>query len=199
MKGGGGQTAGEVASGEPPAPPPHGRPNVPPGLAGRPVGLRLIIMYKLLKAAVQAALAALLPILQRLGVTSFWALRMTRLAEHVAHRSTAALARRIAALLTPTHLALISVALALDAALTGFEAWALHRRFRWAPWLVVVAGSTLIPFEVVELARRPRASRAAILVVNLLIIAYLVARARQEHAGAKEHSKASRAEASATP
>ncbi len=144
----------------------------------------------------QAALAALLPILERLGVTSFWALRMTRLAEHLAHRSTAALARRIAALLTPTHLALISVALALDAALTGFEAWALHRRFRWAPWLVVVAGSTLIPFEVVELARRLRASRLAILVVNLVIIAYLAARARQEHV--KPNAKA-RARASATP
>jgi uncharacterized membrane protein (DUF2068 family) len=199
MEGGGGSgtTKEEVvpaASTDPP--PPHVSPNISPGLAGRPVGLRLIITYKLIKAAVQAALAALLPILQRLGVTSFWALRMTRLAEHLAHRSTAALARRIAALLTPTHLALISVALALDAALTGFEAWALHRRFRWAPWLVVVAGSTLVPFEVVELARRPRVSRAAILVVNLVIIAYLVARARQEHA--KPNAKA-RAHASATP
>jgi uncharacterized membrane protein (DUF2068 family) len=195
--GGSGTTTGEVvprASTD--TPPPHVSPNVSPGLAGRPVGLRLIITYKLVKAAVQAALAALLPILQRLGVTSFWALRMTRLAEHLAHRSTAALARRIAALLTPTHLALISVALALDAALTGFEAWALHRRFRWAPWLVVVAGSTLIPFEVVELARRPRVGRAAILVVNLVIIAYLVARARQEHV--KPNAKA-RAQASATP
>jgi len=201
--GGSGELVGRVASDASPDPPPNVPPSVSPGLAGSPVGLRLIITYKVLKAAVQAALAALLPILQRLGVTSFWALRMTRLAEHVAHRSTAALARRIAALLTPTHVALISIALALDAALTGFEAWALHRRFRWAPWLVVVAGSTLIPFEVVELARRPRVSRAAILVVNLLIIAYLVARARQEHAKAnaeartKTHTK-TRTEPSAT-
>jgi uncharacterized membrane protein (DUF2068 family) len=197
MAGGGkGRKMGQVASGTSPPQPPDVSPPVSPGLADRAVGLRLIITYKLLKAVVQAALAALLPILQRLGVTSFWALRMTRLAEHVAHRSTAALARRIAALLTPTHLALISVALALDAALTGFEAWALHRRFRWAPWLVVVAGSTLVPFEVVEMARRPRASHAAILLVNVVIIAYLVARARQEHA--KPNAKA-RAEASATP
>ena len=65
--------------------------------------------------------------------------------------------------------------------MTALEGWALHRRFRWAPWLVVVAGSTLIPFEVVELARRPRPGRVAILVVNLVIIAYLVARARREH------------------
>ncbi len=179
--------------------PPNVSAKVSQGLADGAVGLRLIITYKVLKAAVQAVLAALLPILQRLGVTSDWAVQMTRLAEHVAHRSTAALARRIAALLTPTHLALISVALALDAALSAFEAWALHRRFRWAPWVVVVAGSTLIPFEIVELARRPRVSRAAILVVNLVIIAYLVARARKEHERlrAKPHAKA-HAEASAT-
>jgi uncharacterized membrane protein (DUF2068 family) len=176
---GGGESAGTAAGAVP---------DLSPDVSHRPVGLRLIITYKVLKAALQAALAAALPILQRLGVTSAWAARITRLAEHVAHRSTAVLARRIAALLTPTHLALISLALALDAALSGFEAWALRRRFRWAPWLVVVAGSTLIPFEIVELLRRPRASRAAILVVNLLIIAYLVARARQEHA--KPNAKA---------
>ncbi len=175
MAGGGGnsgKTTGQAVAGASPDAPP------------RPVGVRLIITYKVIKAALQATLAALLPILQRLGVTSDWAARITFLAEHVAHRSTAVLARRIAALLTPTHLTLISVALALDAALSGFEAWALRRRFRWAPWLVVVAGSSLIPFEIVELARRPRVGRAAILVVNLVIIAYLAARARREHAEA---------------
>ncbi len=68
--------------------------------------------------------------------------------------------------------------------MSAFEGWALHRRFRWAPWVVVVAGSTLIPFEIVELARRARPSRVAILVVNLVIIGYLAARARREHAAA---------------
>jgi uncharacterized membrane protein (DUF2068 family) len=151
----------------------------------RDVGLRLIITYKLVKAAVQAGLAASLPILRRFGVTADGAADASRLAEHVAHRWTAVLARRIAALLTPSHLTFITLALALDAVVSAFEGWALHRRFRWAPWVVVVAGSTLIPFEIVELARRPRASRVAILVVNLVIIAYLVWRARREHAAAR--------------
>ena len=148
----------------------------------RDLGLRVIITYKLIKAALQAALAVSLPILRRMGVTTYWAARVSRIAEHVAHRWTAALALRIAALLTPTHLTLIALALALDATLSAVEGWALHRRFRWAPWLVVVAGSTLIPFEVVDLARRARPSRIAILIVNLVIIAYLAARARREHA-----------------
>lgn len=181
---GGGQIGKDIDPAAPGAPPDRPQDSPPESAGRRPVGVRLIITYKLFKAALQAALAALLPILQRLGVTSAWAAQITRLAEHVAHRSTAVLARRIAALLTPTHLALISLALALDAALSGFEAWALRRRFRWAPWLVVVAGSTLVPFEIVELARRARLGRAAILLVNLAIIGYLVARARREHAEA---------------
>jgi uncharacterized membrane protein (DUF2068 family) len=157
-----------------------GADNPPAAGSGGAVGLRLIIAYKVVKAALQAGLAAALPVLQRLGVTTYWAAEISELAEHVAHRWTAILARRIAALLTPSHLTLISLALGLDAGLSAFEAWALHRRFRWAPWLVVVAGSTLIPFEVVELARRVRPSRVLILVVNLVIIAYLTVRARRE-------------------
>lgn len=146
----------------------------------RAVGLRVIIAYKTVKAALQAGLAIALPVLQRFGVTASWVAQISHLAEHVAHRWTAVLARRIAALLTPHHLALISLALGLDAGLSAFEGWALHRRFRWAPWLVVVAGSTLIPFEIIELTRHLRPSRVIILVVNLLIIAYLAARARRE-------------------
>ena len=57
--------AGELGG---PAPIPGSPPAHP-----RDVGLRVIIVYKLAKAAVQAALAATLPILRRLGVTTYWA------------------------------------------------------------------------------------------------------------------------------
>ena len=146
------------------------------------VGLRLIIGYKIGKGIVQAALALALPILMRLGVTTRVVARIARFAEHVVHGWTAVLARRVALWLTPNHLTLVSVALGLDALVSGFEAWALHRRFRWAPWLVVIAGSSLIPFEIVELVRRLRVGRAVILVLNLAIIGYLIRRARREHA-----------------
>jgi uncharacterized membrane protein (DUF2068 family) len=151
------------------------------------VGLRVIIGYKIGKGIVQAALAAALPILSRLGVTTRLVADLARFAEHVVHGWTAVLAHRLAAWLTPHHLALISVALGLDAAMSTFEAWALHRRFRWAPWLVVVAGSSLIPLEIVELVRRLRVGRAVVLVVNLVIIVYLVRRARREHAEHVQH------------
>jgi uncharacterized membrane protein (DUF2068 family) len=144
------------------------------------VGLRLIIAYKAIKAAVQAVLAAALLVLRHAAVTARLAAFTTELSEHLEHAWTAALARMVAALLTPNHLMLVSLALVLDAALSAFEGWALHRRFRWAPWLVVVAGASLIPFEIVELLRKVRPLRIVVLIVNLAIIGYLLVRARRE-------------------
>jgi uncharacterized membrane protein (DUF2068 family) len=145
------------------------------------VGVRVIVAYKVGKAIVQAVLAAALPLLRELGVTARLEAFAAALAENVVHGWTAVLARVLAALLTPNHLTLITLALGLDAVLSSFEAWALHRRFRWAPWLVVIAGALLIPLEIVELARHARPARAAILLVNLAIIVYLARRARREH------------------
>lgn len=154
------------------------------------VGLRLIIAYKVGKAIVQATLAAVLPVLRGLGVTAHLEVLAIHLAKNVVHHWTAALAKILAALLTPNHLTLISLALALDAGMSAFEAWSLHRRFRWAPWLVVIAGAGLVPAEIFELTRHPRVGRFMILLLNLAIIVYLVRRARRErrHPGRDERA-----------
>jgi uncharacterized membrane protein (DUF2068 family) len=153
---------------------------VPPSPSA--VGLRVIIAYKAVKGALQAVLAVTLPVLRRLGITDRLAAFTTALAEHAVHGWAAVLARLLATLLTPDHVTLIALALGFDALLSWFEGWALHRRFRWAPWLVVIAGGSLVPYEVYELARRVRVGRALILVINLVIIAYLARRAAREHA-----------------
>ena len=147
---------------------------------GEDVGLRLIVGYKIGKAILQAALAATFFVLRRLGITDQLATFTTKLAVHVEHGWTAALAKMLAALLAPNHLTLITLALALDASVSGFEAWALHRRYRWAPWLIVIAGAALIPFEIYELTRRVRLGRVIVLVVNVAIIAYLARRTLRE-------------------
>jgi len=43
----------------------------------------------------------------------------------------------------------------------------------WAEYLTVIATSLLVPFEVYELARRPSLLKAAGIVVNVAIVAYL--------------------------
>ncbi len=60
--------------------------------------------------------------------------------------------------------------------LEGAEAYGLWRRRRWGEYLTIVATSLLLIPEVDELAKRPTALKAAGLALNVLIVAYLVAR-----------------------
>jgi uncharacterized membrane protein (DUF2068 family) len=49
----------------------------------------------------------------------------------------------------------------------------------WAEYLTVIATSLLIPFEIYELIRKPSVWKAAGILVNLLIVAYLAWRLRK--------------------
>jgi uncharacterized membrane protein (DUF2068 family) len=54
------------------------------------------------------------------------------------------------------------------------EGVGLFYRKRWAEWLTVVATSLLIPLEAYELARHPSALKAAGILVNIAVVAYLI-------------------------
>jgi uncharacterized membrane protein (DUF2068 family) len=98
-------------------------------------------------------------------LTSAWSLRLSELF------ATAA----------SGHAVVITIgALLFDGVLTACEGWALHRRFTWAAWLVVVATGSPMPIEVVELVRQPHPVRLAVFVVNVAIVWYLAARATRE-------------------
>jgi hypothetical protein len=77
---------------------------------------------------------------------------------------------------TGRNIALAIALVGLDALSTSLEGLGLHFRQRWAAWLVVVATSFLVPFEVWGLIHKHTAVRAVILVINLAIVAYLVRR-----------------------
>ena len=141
------------------------------------LGLRLIIVYKLTKAGVELLLAAILAVVLGTGeedpvrdlavalsghVTGAWSLRLTELVARAA---------------APRTIELTMLALVLDGVLTLCEGWALHRRFVWASCMVVIATGSLLPFEVFELARRPRAGRLLVFIANLGVVCYLAARA----------------------
>jgi uncharacterized membrane protein (DUF2068 family) len=139
------------------------------------MGLRLIVAYKLAKAGGEIALAALLAIAEvSAGDVA------ARLSRHVAAAWSLEVSRFLGRAAGPHTIELMITALVLDGVLTLGEGWALHRRFAWAPWLVVLSTGSLLPFEVVELVRRPRAVRLLILVVNVGIVCYLAARATRQ-------------------
>ena len=124
--------------------------------AGRPGGLRIIVVYKLLKAIVQAGVAAGLLVAMRMGLATDLTGLARAAADGTVHPFLSHAARELAVLATPRHLYL------------------LHRGYPWASWLVVGATGALLPFELVELAHRPRAGALAMLLANAAIVAYLV-------------------------
>jgi uncharacterized membrane protein (DUF2068 family) len=63
--------------------------------------------------------------------------------------------------------------------LEGVEGYGLWKRRRWAEYLTVVATSLLFIPEVYELTKRATAGKAAALVVNAGIVAFLVWRLRR--------------------
>jgi uncharacterized membrane protein (DUF2068 family) len=143
-------------------------------------GLTIIIAYKLIKGGLWLVFAVALLVLMRLGLGD----DLLGLAEQLRHHSrawTLALADLLVRASTRRGLWTLFVALVADGTLTLVEAWALIRGHWWGPWLVVVATGSLLPFEVVALARHPHVSRFILLVVNVLIVAYLARKALREH------------------
>ncbi|HEU0318110.1 MAG TPA: DUF2127 domain-containing protein [Solirubrobacteraceae bacterium] len=63
--------------------------------------------------------------------------------------------------------------------LEGVEGYGLWRRRRWAEYLTVVATGLLFIPEIYELIKRATAGKAAALVVNAAIVAFLVWRLRR--------------------
>ncbi len=152
----------------------------------KPTGLQLVVAYKVIKAVLQALLAAGLLVVVCTGHTT----RLLYFAELLRRNFAGEWSVRLADLLvtatTPRHLVVIVVALALDAVASVFEGFALVRGWWWAPWLVVIATSSLLPFELVALFRHVRLGRLLILAVNVAIVLYLGRRALREHERRKE-------------
>jgi uncharacterized membrane protein (DUF2068 family) len=60
------------------------------------------------------------------------------------------------------------------------EGGGLILRRHWAEYLTVVATGLLLPLEIYEIAQKPNPLRVAIFLANVIILAYLIAKLRQE-------------------
>jgi uncharacterized membrane protein (DUF2068 family) len=138
------------------------------------VGLRLIVLYKLGKAGLELAGSAALLALLWAGLAEQLHAHLLALRDHLVSAWAVHLADVLTRALTADHLVWLDLALLLDALVSGLEGWALHRRFGWARWLVVLATGSLLPFEVVSLLHGVHLGRALTLAINLAVVAYLV-------------------------
>ncbi len=146
----------------------------------RAAGVRLIVLYKFGKAVLQVTIGAIFVAVVLSGGSE----RIHDFALGLRDHGVSAWSIRASSLLvtatTPGHLALTAVALGLDGVLSFIEGWSLWRGYTWGPWLVVIATGSLIPFELVEIARAAHFGRVLILFVNIAIVVYLVRRALAE-------------------
>jgi uncharacterized membrane protein (DUF2068 family) len=56
---------------------------------------------------------------------------------------------------------------------TSHEAYALHRRHWWGPWLVVALTTAFVPFELAHLVKHATEGRVLLLLGNVAVAAYL--------------------------
>jgi uncharacterized membrane protein (DUF2068 family) len=143
------------------------------GPAAREAGLRAILVYKVARAVLWLVVAVALTVLGALGALDRVRELADALRHHLAARWSLSLAEALVSLLSTRVLHLVQVGLVLDAVLSAVEGWALWRGHRWGAWLVVVASALPLPLELYHLARHPSPWRLAILVANLVIVAYL--------------------------
>ncbi len=85
--------------------------------------------------------------------------------------------------LRPAQIKKLGLGSFLYAALFFAEGTGLWLEKRWGEWLTVIITGSLVPVEIYEIYRHPTAVKAAVLVINIAIVGYLIYRIRNESAG----------------
>jgi uncharacterized membrane protein (DUF2068 family) len=156
-----------------------------PGHSKRPAGLEAIILYKLIKAALEViAGGAALGLLIR-GAEAGAATLAQILLEHFTGGWALSAATLIVVSATTGHVKLVALAAFADAALSAIEGIALSAGKWWAPWLVVVATGAFLPWEIFGIAAHPGWGRVLLLLVNAAVVVYLLRVVIREHRARK--------------
>jgi uncharacterized membrane protein (DUF2068 family) len=87
-----------------------------------------------------------------------------------------------------THLRAIELGTFFYALLHIIEGTGLILKKDWAGYLVIVATSSLVPFEIYEIARKVNLLRIRVLLANLAIVIYLIVTIRREHRAQADQS-----------
>ena len=139
-----------------------------------PSGLRLIIGYKIAKAAAEILAGGAFLALGSAGATAKIVHAAVTLRRHATEAWSIALAEQVLDVSTARHVMVVAVAVIADGIVTAIEGWALLRGYAWSHWLVMLTTASLVPFEITSLARHFNTVHVLLLTVNLLIVAYLL-------------------------
>ena len=135
-------------------------------------GVRLIIIFKLIKVALLVTIA----------ITAFTLVHrdvhdaVLRLVHWFGLNPGGRYVGRAVAVvsgLAPTRLVEIGIGAIVVAIVWSIEAWGLHRRRVWAEYLTITLTTALIPLELYELVDGPSLGKVLTLVANVAIVIYL--------------------------
>lgn len=146
--------------------------------------LRAIALYKLLKVLLLLAVAYGEVRLSDASLTARLLTWASARPLGLEHKAVTWLLEWFSGLSAARVHALRAVTLAY-AALFATEGIGLWMQKRWAEWLTTIITASLIPLEIWELFLRPNIGKAAVLVANIAIVAYLIwhVRSRGMHQG----------------
>jgi uncharacterized membrane protein (DUF2068 family) len=149
---------------------------------GRPRGLWMIGLYKLAKAASLIVGGLIVLRLNPIVLLDRLVRFVSQLRLDPDNRIIQSVIARISGL-DQKHLDEIGAGLFLYGILFGIEGVGLLLRKRWAEYLVIVTTSLLIPLELLEVYKKASWLRIAVLLINVLIVAYLILVIRAERRG----------------
>jgi len=150
--------------------------------AAHPLALRLIAVFKLLKGVLLLAVGIGALRLVHRDVAEILSRWVAELRFDPQSRFIHALLLRAGAV-DDHMLRRIGAGTFVYSALLLTEGVGLWLEKRWAEYLTVIFTGSFLPLEVYELTRRINATRVSILVINVLIVAYLIAFLRRASPG----------------
>jgi len=140
--------------------------------------LRLIAVFKLFKATllIIVAVGALKLLHRDVGATVEHWIEASGLNPDGRFVTTAV--EKVSAL-SPQRIKALSLGSVVYAALFLTEGIGLWLLKRWAEWFTIIITSSLVPVEIYEIYHHPTPLKVAVLIINLVIVAYLVVRIRR--------------------
>ncbi|HEY6250837.1 MAG TPA: DUF2127 domain-containing protein [Candidatus Angelobacter sp.] len=141
--------------------------------------LRTIAIFKFIKAALLAAAGVAALRLVKQNIFEYATYLVAKFHLNPGNHFVAQMLARTTNI-TPRRLHEIGVIAFVYSALFLAEGIGLWSLKRWGEWITVVITGSLLPFELYELWRRFTFSKAAVLVINVAVVWYLVMRLRRD-------------------
>jgi uncharacterized membrane protein (DUF2068 family) len=136
-----------------------------------PTGIRTIAVFEALKGAIVLLAAfGLLSLLHR-DVASVAETLLGRLHVHPEYRLFGVIVQA-ASKVTDARLWMLAAAAISYSCVRFVEAYGLWKQRVWAQWFALLSGLLYLPWELLAWIERPTALRAAIIVVNAVIVGY---------------------------